>query len=292
MTVSIRQTRRALGALKAVLIVLVVCVNVFPIYWMLITSLRPDTEILSKPPKLLLDFGRLYLQNYANVFTGFSSGVRISIGALRFLLNSIVVASLSTALSLLIAYPASYVVTRIKFPGKEFAAGLLFVCYLIPPLALMLPIFQLSVNLHLHNSLLGMVAVETVFNLPIALWVIRGYLIGVPFDIEEAGFIDGCSRMGVMGRITLPMIVPGLSVIAIICFTNTWNSYLFPMLFLRTETIKTASVGLAIYLNEQIGMVWGEMMAAGAIIALPVLFVYFFFQKNLIGGVTEGAVKG
>ncbi|MEG1515264.1 MAG: carbohydrate ABC transporter permease [Clostridia bacterium] len=278
--------------LRVMLIVLVVCVNVFPIYWMLITSLRPDTEILSRPPKLLLNFGKLYFTNYENVLTGYSSGVRISIGALRFLLNSIAVASLSTALSLVIAYPASYVVTRIKFPGKEFAAGLLFVCYLIPPLALMVPIFQISVNLGLHNSLPGMIAVETVFNLPIALWVIRGYLTGVPFEIEEAGFIDGCSRLGVMGRITLPMIVPGLSVIAIICFTNTWNSYLFPMLFLRSEEIKTASVGLSIYLNEQIGMVWGEMMAAGAIIAFPVLLVYFFFQKNLIGGVTDGAVKG
>ena len=287
-----KRARKRYGAVRAILILLVVCVNVFPIYWMLITSLRPDTQILRKPPKLLLDLGQLYLTNYTNVLTGYSSGVRISIGAIRFLGNSIVVAALSTALSLLIAYPASYVVTRIKFPGKEFAAGLLFVCYLIPPLALMVPIFQLSVNLGLHNSLFGMIGVETVFNLPIALWVIRGYLTGVPFEIEEAGFIEGCSRVGVMGRITLPMIVPGLSVVAIICFTNVWNSYLFPMLFLRDEAIKTASVGLSIYLNEQIGMVWGEMMAAGTIIAFPVLFVYLFFQKNLIGGVTEGAVKG
>jgi multiple sugar transport system permease protein len=199
---------------------------------------------------------------------------------------------LATFLSIAIAYPSSYVVTRIKFPGREFAAGLLFICYLIPPLALMVPIFKLSVSMGLHNSLLGLVVVETVFNLPIALWVIRGYLTGVPFDIEEAGFIDGCSRLSVMSRITLPMVVPGIAVVAIICFTNAWNSYLFPMLFLRSEEIKTASVGLSIYLNEQIGMVWGEMMAAGTVIALPVLFVYFFFQRQLIGGITEGAVKG
>jgi multiple sugar transport system permease protein len=287
-----KKNQRLFAAMKILLILLVVCINVFPIYWMVITSFRPDVEILSKPPKLLLDFSKLYLANYKNVLTGYSSGVQISIGAVAFLLNSMIVASLSTFLSIAIAYPSSYVVTRIKFPGREFASGLLFICYLIPPLALMVPIFKLSVSLGLHNSLLGLVVVETVFNLPIALWVIRGYLTGVPFEIEEAGFIDGCSRQSVMTRITLPMIVPGLSVVAIICFTNAWNSYLFPMLFLRNEAIKTASVGLSIYLNEQIGMVWGEMMAAGAIIALPVVFVYFFFQKKLIGGITDGAVKG
>lgn len=287
-----KKYQKLLAAMKILLILFIVCINVFPIYWMVITSFRPDVEILSKPPRLLLDFGRLYLSNYENVLTGFSSGVRISIGAVTFLMNSIIVASFATFLSIAIAYPSSYVVTRIKFPGREFAAGLLFICYLIPPLALMVPIFKLSVGLGLHNSLMGLITVEMVFNLPIALWVIRGYLIGVPYEIEEAGFIDGCSRLSVMTRITLPMIVPGLAVVAIICFTNAWNSYLFPMLFLRDEAIKTASVGLSIYLNEQIGMVWGEMMAAGTIIALPVLFVYFFFQKKLIGGITDGAVKG
>lgn len=278
--------------LRILLIVLVVFVSVFPIYWMIITSFRPDSEILSKPPKLWLDFTRLYLTNYKNVLTGYSSGVQVSIGAAAFLLNSIIVASSATFLSILISYPSAYVVTRIRFPGREFASGLLFICYLIPPLALMVPIFKLSVTLSLHNSLVGMIVIETVMNLPIALWVTRGYLTGVPFEIEEAGFIDGCSRLRVMTRITLPMVVPGLSVVAIICFTNVWNSYLFPMLFLRDEGIQTASVGLSIYLNEQIGMVWGEMMAAGAIIAFPVLFVYLFFQKNLIGGLADGAVKG
>jgi multiple sugar transport system permease protein len=287
-----KKYQRLFAAMKILLILFIVCINVFPIYWMVITSLRPDVEILSKPPQMLLNLNKLYFANYANVLTGFSSGVRISLGAGAFLLNSIIVASLATFLSIAIAYPSSYVVTRIKFPGREFAAGLLFICYLIPPLALMVPIFKLSVSMGLHNSLLGLVVVETVFNLPIALWVIRGYLTGVPFDIEEAGFIDGCSRLSVMSRITLPMVVPGIAVVAIICFTNAWNSYLFPMLFLRSEEIKTASVGLSIYLNEQIGMVWGEMMAAGTVIALPVLFVYFFFQRQLIGGITEGAVKG
>ena len=278
--------------IRFMLIIFMVVVNVFPIYWMVLTSFRSETEILHKPPKLLLDVTNLYLNNYDNVFSGISSGVRISAGAITFLFNSIVVSLTATILSLIIAYPASYVVTRIRFRGREFLSGLLLICYLIPTLALMVPIFQLCVILRLHNTLHGIILVEMVFNLPIALWIIRGYLVGVPFEIEEAGFVDGCSRSRVMLRITLPMITPGLAVVSIISFTNTWNSYLFPMLLLRQEHVKTASVGLSIYLNEQIGMVWGEMMAAGTIIAFPVLFIYLFLQKYLIGGVTAGAVKG
>lgn len=284
--------KKLLSLLRFAVIIVFVIINVFPIYWMILTSFRPETEILAKPPQFILDFGNIFLRNYENVITGYSSGVRISAGAVVFLMNSIIVATVSTLLSVTIAYPAAYAVSRIKFPGRNSLTLLSLLCYLIPTLALMVPIFQICVGLRLHNTLIGITMVETIFNLPIALWVLRGYLTSVPFGIEEAGFVDGCSRLRVMTSITLPVVKPGLAVVMIICFTNAWNSYLFPMLLLRKEEVKTASVGLSIYLNEQIGMVWGEMMAAGTIIALPVLFIYLFFQKYLIRGVADGAIKG
>lgn len=283
---------KMLKCLRIVITISLVLINIFPIYWMIITSFRAETDILQRPPQLLISLNNLYLRNYQNVFTGYSSGVCVSAGASTFLLNSIIIAASTTILSIIFAYPGAYVVTRIRFPGREFASGLLLICYLIPTIALIVPIFQLSVKLKLINSIVGLIIAESVFNLPIALWVTRGFLSGIPFDIEEAGFVDGCSRFGIMTRITFPIIKPGLSVVATICFTNAWNSYLFPMLFLRREEVKTAPVGLSIYLNEQIGMVWGEMMASGTIIALPVLLIYLFFQKQLIGGIAAGAVKG
>jgi multiple sugar transport system permease protein len=278
--------------MRIALIIIVVIINIFPIYWMILTSFRPDTAILSKPPKLMPFNVKNTLKNYQNVLSGYSGTVKITEGAVVFIRNSLVVSVLATFVSVFISFPAAYAVVRIRFPGREFASALILICYLIPTLALMVPVFILSVRIGLQNTLIGLIIVESIFNLPIALWLIRGFLTDIPYEIEEAAFVDGCSRLRVMIEIVLPIVRPGITVVSLVCYLNAWNSYLFPMLLIRQNTIKTASIGMSIYLNEQIGMVWGEMMAAGTIIAIPVLFIYLFFQRNLIGGITAGAIKG
>lgn len=279
------------GRLTVAAVVAITVLNAFPIYWMVITSFRPEEEIVSKPPKVL-PIGKLTVQNYRNVLTGYSGSVRITERATTFLRNSLFVAALSTCLTLLFAAPAAYALVRLWFPGREVAAGMVLVCYLVPPLALIVPVFVICVRLGLQNSLLGLTLVETVFNLPIALWLMRGYLVGMPLEVEEAAEVDGCTRLQVVSRIVLPMALPGVTVVTVVCFLNAWNSYLFPLILIRQEPIKTAALGLAVYLNEQIGMVWGEMMAAGTIIAVPILLLFLFLRRYLTGGITVGALKG
>lgn len=284
------RTRLACTVRLTTVAALIVVVT-FPVYWMILTSFRSETDIVSRPPHLL-PATALTLQNYRNVLSGMAGNVRITEPALVFIRNSVVVAVFTTALSVLIAAPAAYALVRLRFRGREAAATAVLIAYLVPTLALMVPVFVLLVKLGLHNSLQGLILVETVFNLPIALWLLRGYMINLPVDVEEAAFIDGCGRLQAIGRVVLPMALPGFAVVSLVCFLNAWNSYLFPLILLRQNGLKTAPLGMSIYLNEQIGMVWGEMMAAGTLIALPVLIVFFMFQRYLIGGLTVGAVKG
>ena len=283
--------KRMRRSVTLLFVVAVASVNAFPIYWMVVTSVRPEDEIISKPPKIL-PTGKLTAQNYRNVLSGFSGGVRITERATTFLWNSLCVATVSTFLTLLLAAPAAYALVRLWFPAREVAAGLVLICYLVPPLALIVPVFVICVRMGLQNSLTGLTIVETVFNLPIALWLMRGYLVGMPVEVEEAAEVDGCTRLQVVSRIALPMAMPGVTVVTVVCFLNAWNSYLFPLILIRQEPVKTAALGLALYLNEQIGMVWGEMMAAGTIIAIPILVLFLLVHRHLTGGITVGAIKG
>jgi ABC-type glycerol-3-phosphate transport system permease component len=283
--------KRLRGKVTVAIIVCAAIVNAFPIYWMILTSFRPEDEIVSRPPKVL-PIGRMTTQNYRNVLTGYSGTVRITEGATTFLQNSLIVATVSTFLTLLLAAPAAYALVRLWFPGREVAAASVLICYLVPPLALIVPVFVICVRFGLQNSLIGLTLVECVFNLPIALWLMRGYLVGMPVEVEEAAEVDGCTRLQVVSKIVLPMALPGVTVVTVVCFLNAWNSYLFPLILIRQEPIKTAALGLAIYLNEQIGMVWGEMMAAGTIIAIPIILMFLVLHRYLTGGITVGAVKG
>ncbi len=276
--------------LTMVLITLIVIFNCFPIYWMILTSFRPETEIVSKVPKLLPD-DNITFRNYRNVFSGYCGDVKITESAFVFIWNSLIVGITTTFLTLVLCSPAAYAISRIQFRGREAASSFALICYLVPPLALIVPVFVLCVKTGLNNSLLGMILVETIFNIPVCMWLLRGYFVKLPVEVEEAAVVDGCRRLQVITRIMLPMALPGLTVASVVCFLNAWNSYLFPLILLKSDPLKTAPVGLSIYLNEQIGMVWGEMMAAGAIIAVPVIIVFLLIQRNLVGGITAGAVK-
>lgn len=277
--------------LTLIVIILIVIMNCFPIYWMVLTSFRPETEIVSRIPKLL-PLGETTFQNYRDIFTGYSGDVKITESALLFLRNSVFVAAVSTLLTMLLASPAAYALTRLRFPGRELAAGFALVCYLLPPLALIVPIFIICVKLGMQNSLIGLMFIETIFNIPVCLWLLRGYFVKMPLEVEESGLVDGCRRWQIITKIILPMALPGMTVVALVCFLNAWNSYLFPLILIRQDAIKTATVGLSIYLNEQIGMVWGQMMASGTAIAIPIIILFVLLQRNLIGGITAGAIKG
>ncbi len=292
MDVTARKPLKRLWRLVALtVIIVIVLINCFPIYWMALTSFRPETEIISKIPRILPD-GAMTLKNYRNIFSGFSGEVQITQSAFIFIRNSIIVATISTFLTLLLASPAAYALVRLKFPGRELAASSVLLCYLVPPLALIVPIFILCVKFNLQNSLIGLTIIETIFNIPVCLWLLRGYFVKMPLEVEESALVDGCRRLQVISKIILPMALPGMTVVALVCFLNAWNSYLFPLILIRSDLVKTAPVGLSIYLNEQIGMVWGEMMAAGTVIAIPIIIIFLLIQRNLIGGITVGAIKG
>jgi multiple sugar transport system permease protein len=283
--------RKAWHVLRVCCIWLSVLVIVFPIYWMFLTSIRTLDESLSFPPRFLPLQG-LTLRNYQSVLSGQIGGAKEAYGVVTWFKNSMIVSSIVTIFILLLASAGGYSLARLRFPGKNFLTRFMFIMYLTPGLVLVISLFVLSVKLRLNNKLIGLVVFESGLGLPMALWLARAFFESLPVEVEEAALIDGCSRWGVIGRVVFPMALPGMVVVGFNAFLGSWNSYLLASVLIDNNALKTLPVGLYIFFQRDMGIIWGEMMAAGVISSLPVFLLATYFQRYLIGGMTLGAVKG
>ena len=271
---------------------IVVMIILFPIYWILLTSVRPVDEILAYPPKYLPDLTTASTRHYATVLRGKMGSSTNQYGLPTFFLNSVILSVTTTAVTVFISLFTAYGLVRVRFRGRNLASHLILLCYLVPGIALMIPMFTIAVQLRLNNTLAGVILFQIAMNLPLGIWFAKAFIQGIPESLEEASRLDGCNRIQVIQKIILPLAVPGLVVVGFNTFLSSWNDYLLPSILIDKEGLKPLMVGLYIYFNQNIGIIWGEAMASAVITMIPVFFIFFYFQKYIVGGLSMGAVKG
>jgi multiple sugar transport system permease protein len=268
---------RLTGILFFVLIV------AFPFYWMIASSLRPLEEILMNPSSLGLDFRKIDLSAYYSVL--------FDHGFVRYILNSLYVAIITVALSVALATMGGYAVTRLRFRGQSFMSYSILIIYMFPAIVLVIPLYVIFSHMGLRDSINVLILVYLAQTLPVALYMLRSYFKTLPLEIENAGLIDGCTRFGVIWRIIIPLSAPALASVGLYTFMIAWNEFLFAFMFLDTPDKFTLSRGVvqlagSVHLSKQL------VMAASVLVTLPILFLFFFFERYLVRGMTSGAMKG
>jgi len=255
----------------------------FPFYWMLIVSFKPNTELLdtSINPFILAS---ITLDHYAYLFTDTSF--------LRYTWNSMVVTIGSTVVSLATSILIGYALGRFRFRGGNVMGSLIFLAYLVPPTLLFIPLSQVVANLGLYNSYWSLILTYPTFLIPFASWLLMGYFRTIAIDLEHAALVDGATRLQAMRHIVLPLAMPGLLSAGIFCFTLAWNEFLYALVFMGSGNMKTVPVGVVTDLIRADVYFWGSLMAAGILGSVPVAIAYSFFVDNYISGMTAGATKG
>jgi len=254
----------------------------FPFYWMSIVSLKPTNDLfdLKFNPFWIQQFT---LENYLYLFqnTDFSSWLK----------NTIIVTVSATSISLVCSVLIGYALARLKFPGSNFLGVGIFLAYLVPPTLLFLPLAQVIAALGLYNTYWALILTYPSQLIPFASWLLMGYFRTIPKEIEESAMADGCTRLGTLVRIILPLSVPGLLSAGIFCFTLCWNEFLYALIFMSSGPMKTIPVGTVSDLIKADTLFWGSLMASAVLGSFPIAFLYSFFVKYYVSGLTAGAVK-
>ena len=270
--------RRNLGTLMLVIFMVWTLV---PFYWMLVTSLKEHDEIYGTTATLWPH--RPTLESYRILF--------FKTDYMLFFRNSMVVALVTTFFTVLFASLGAYAITRLQFPGRKLLARGMIYTYLVPQSLLFIPLFAIMVSVGLNNTLSGLSVAHLGFTIPFCTWLLMGYFMSIPIEIEEAAMLDGCSRVAVLFRVVLPMSLPALAVVAFFAFTLSWNEYLYAVVFNSDANVRTIPTGLNTFIVEDV-FFWGPIMGSTFLTAIPPLIVYFIFQRWLISGLTMGAVRG
>jgi ABC-type glycerol-3-phosphate transport system permease component len=270
------------GALaRGLLIALALVILLFPIYWMVVTSVRVPSEVFHSPPKLLPTHPTLGA--FVTIFR--------ERPMLRYVLNSLIVSGGATLVAMALGSLAAYGFTRFHIRGAMvFVVALLFT-RMLPETLLIVPYFQLVSSLGLLDTYLALILAYSSFSLPFALWMLIGFFRSIPRDIDEAAIVDGATRLQVFARVVLPLAGPGLVAVGFFTFIAAWNSYLWALVLTTRPEMFVISVGVSNMVGEY-RVQWNELMAASVIATLPVVALFACFSRYLVAAVTAGAVKG
>jgi ABC-type glycerol-3-phosphate transport system permease component len=271
------------AALLRVVIWAAVVLVLFPVAWILVTSLKPGDISQALPP--VWSFTPT-LRNYADVLGGssYTSQVFASL-----LLHSAAVTAVSTLLALLAGIPAAYSLARLRFRGRKFTAMWILSTVMFPPAVSVIPVFIIASRLGLMDTLPVLVVPYAAFGLPMVIWMLRSYVRQIPFEIEEAAMVDGASQLAILVRVVLPLLMPGVVAAALLMAMLSWNEFLFALTLTRSA-MKTAPVGISEF-TSMYGTQWGDMTAAATITVAPILVLTLILRRRLVEGLTFGAVK-
>jgi ABC-type glycerol-3-phosphate transport system permease component len=269
---------RRLGLYVAALVIAVY--SAFPIYWMVVSSLRQPTELLTN---VSLIPNVLSLESYRNLLelTDYP----------RHFMNSVIVAVVAVLVTMVFSVMIAYAVTRQRIRGKKVIVGAMLYAYMFPPLLIAIPIFTIFARLGLSDTLTGLIASHLTLTLPLGVWFLWGFFKSMPFELEEAAMVDGCTRLGAFLRVVLPLALPGLITVAIFSFLLSWTDYTFALVMIGSDANKTLPVGLASMVGS-FDLRWGEIMAGSTLIALPLFAAFALMSQYFIQGLGAGAVKG
>jgi len=252
----------------------------FPIFWMLVSSFKTNTEIFASPPQLITK--------------GFSFDAYLAVlndpEEIRFFINSYVVALSVTAFTVVFAIMAAYAFSRYEFRLKKVLNVVIIGTQAVPPIALIIPFFGLMVTLGLYNTYGGLIVTYIVFTLPYAIIMMTSYFNSIPRELDEAVKVDGANAWTALWRIIVPVSVPGIVSVAVYTFMISWNEYLFALTLTRTNDLRTVPVGIQLLIGQN-SYHWNQMMAISILGSIPVLILFLIFQRYFIGGLTAGSVK-
>jgi trehalose/maltose transport system permease protein len=267
----------------AILVILVFIYLVFPFFWAISSSLKTQNELFATP--LVYWPPHPQWHNYVEVFTGQPFA--------RNLANSLVVAGLTTILSLLIGGTAAYALGRIRFRGKRtIFYGILGVS-MFPQIAILGGMFVLIRTLNIYNTWWGLILSYMVFTLPFTVWVLTSFVREIPRELEEAAFVDGATPVQSLIRVLLPVMAPGLVTAGLLAFIQAWNEFLFALTFTVDNHARTVPVAIALFSGaSQYELPWAQIMAASVVVTVPLIILVLVFQQRIVAGLTAGAVKG
>jgi multiple sugar transport system permease protein len=260
---------------------LIFVIVTFPIYWLFISSLKNESEIIQATPTFLPQI--LTTRNYLYLLFGSEF--------LIFMFNSVLV-SLSTMLIVTVmSVCASYSLVRLRYPGRKYINRLILLTYIFPGVLLFVPMFQLTNMFGLYDKIISLIIINVTFCAPFATWLLKSFLKTVPKQLEEAAMIDGYSRINVLIRIVVPLIRSGITTIGIYAFLISWGEYMFASVLTTSQTSKTLPVGLASWMTMYT-VDWGSLTAGAILVTIPVLILFSFMGKSFVDGLIAGAVKG
>lgn len=277
-----RVERILLKVLHAIGLLGFVFIVVFPFYWMIVASLKPLIVLAMNPLDIWPSPSEFTLRAYREIWFQFRFG--------RFFVNSLYVSAMTVAFTVGFATLAAYTIARLRFKGRTLLSRGILIIYMFPAIVIAVPMYALYTKLGLRNDLNGLVLIYLAQTLPVAIYMLHSYFKTLPPDLEEAGLIDGCSRLGVIWRITIPLSLPAMASVALYTFMIAWNEFLFAFLFLDSPSKFTLSRGI-MQIADNINVSQQLLMAAAVIATVPVIILFLTFERYLVKGLTEGGVK-
>ena len=262
------------------LLVLLALAILFPIYYMIMISLKSPKDIYRTPSLLPINAN---LDNYIELFTkrDFLTNIR----------NSLIVAGAATFISVLFSAMAAYSLVRLRYLFRNWLGRLILFSYLTPSALLFIPLSVIIARLELGNTLHGLVFIYLTFAAPLSTWLLMGYFKGIPVDLEEQARVDGATRVQAFFRILLPLTTPGLIAVSVFTFTAAWNEFLFALIFISSPSLQTVPVAIGYLITGDVFR-WGLIMAGAVSSAVPVMVLYYLAQRFVVQGLAAGAVKG
>jgi len=260
-------------------LILIIAFALAPYAWMVLTSIKPDADISTRPLQYLPS--TVTLEHYGTLLnrTTFAAN----------LLNSLVVALGAVAVGLGVSVPAAYAFSRFRFRGRRLLMTSFLVINMFPIVLLIIPLFVLMRALGLLDTFIGVIAGHSTFAIPFAIWMLTSYMNAIPRELDEASTLDGATLLQTIRLILVPLVMPGIVTTAIYIFVTSWNEYLFAMM-LSGQNVRTVTVALQLFIGE-FTVQWGLLTAGGTLVAIPVTILFLIVQKRLVGGLTAGAVK-
>jgi len=266
---------------------LIVVIVLAPLFWLFISSISTLSELLSVPVHWIPQ--QPTFERYRQIL--YATGTDSAAVFRRSMLNSFIIASSVTLICVGLGSLAAYSFARLRFAGQGKLMYVMLFSYMLPPIMIMVPLYSIMGELRLMDTLQGLVIVYCALIMPFAVWIMRGYFLTIPGDLEDAALIDGCTRLGALFRVVFPLSAPGLVATALFCFLASWEEFLLALVFTSSPNAKTIPVAISEFVGRH-AIDYGMMATGGVIAAIPPILIALIFQRYLISGLTSGAVKG
>jgi multiple sugar transport system permease protein len=286
---AVRRVRRLLRATLLYGFMLVAFVAILaPFAWLLISSVAKPVDLLAKPLSFIPS--EINFDRYAELTIG-ANPDSAAAGFRAATVNSLFIATVVTAVALLVGIPAAYAFARLRFPGRGWIILLFMATYMLPPIALVIPLYQIMSALDWLDRPIALIVIYSSFVTPFVVWLMRGYFESISPELDDAARVDGCSRLGALVRILLPVSTPGIVSTGLLAFLLAWDEFFYALVMTQTNAAKTLPVALNDFIGRH-GIDFGMLATGGVIAAIPPMLIAFVFQRYLVAGLTAGGVKG